>query len=154
MSQNTDIRQQANRKSLVHPLAFLANDFREQIRLKLKQRKHRLQTAHAKILVHLDVEGTRLTELALRAGISKQAMGKLVSELEAIGYVRKAVDETDGRAWRVCFTPKGFALLKDSSAIVDEIWKDYAGLFGEKRLGLFRDELNELYTMVKNRKTT
>jgi DNA-binding MarR family transcriptional regulator len=154
MKMTADIRQHTNRKSLVHPLAFLANDFREQIRLHLKARGHRLQTAHAKILVHLDMEGTRLTELARRAGISKQAMGKLVNELEAIGYVERAVDDSDGRAWKIGFTPKGLALLKDSGEIVEEIWQEYAKLMGEKRLERFRDELNTLYLNVKQRRTS
>lgn len=147
-----DIRKHTNRKSLLHPLAFLADDFREQIRQRLKQRRHRLQTAHAKILIHLDVEGTRLTELAIRAGISKQAMGKLVHQLEAIGYVERVADDGDGRAWKIRFTKKGFALLKDSGAIVEEIWSDYASLVGEKRLEQFRDELNDLYLKVKERR--
>lgn len=146
-----DVRQQANRKSLVHPLAFLADDFRERIRQGLRQRGHHLQTAHTKVLVHLDITGTRLTDLALRAGISKQAMGKLVDELEKLDYICRD-PHSDGRAKTIQFTTKGRKLLKDSSAIVEETWRHYAGQFGERRLRKFRDELNDLYTIIRHSK--
>ena len=146
-----DVRQQANRKSLVHPLAFLAEDFRERIRQGLRQRGHHLQTAHTKVLVHLDLDGTRLTDLARRAHISKQAMGKLVDELENLGYVCRD-PHSDGRAKTIQFTPKGRKLLKDSRAIVDECWQCYADQFGEARLKKFRDELNDLYTAIRHSK--
>lgn len=146
-----DIRQQANRKSLVHPMAFLADDFRERIRQSLRRRGHHLQTAQTKVLVHLDMEGTRLTDLAQRAGISKQAMGKLVDELENLGYVCRD-PHSDGRAKTIQFTQKGRKLLKDSSAIVEESWQHYAEHFGESRLENFRDELNDLYTAIRQSK--
>jgi DNA-binding MarR family transcriptional regulator len=146
-----DIRQQANRKSLVHALAFLADDFRDRIRQSLHQRGHRLQSAHTKVLVHLDMEGTRLTDLAQRAGISKQAMGKLVDEMESLGYVCRD-PHSDGRAKTIQFTQDGLRLLQDSSAIVDESWQYYAQHFGAQRLEKFRDELNELYTVIRKNK--
>lgn len=132
----------------MHPMAFLADDFRERIRRGLRQRNHDLQTAQAKVLVHLDLEGTRLTDLAQRAGISKQAMGKLVDELENLGYVSRAT-HSDGRAKTIQFTAQGLDLLQDSAAIVDEAWQHYARCFGEARLEKFRDELNELYTVIR-----
>lgn len=146
-----DIRHHTNRKSLVHPLAFLANDFRERIRKGLGQRHHQLQPAQAKVLVHMEIEGSRLTDLADRAGISKQAMGKIIDELERQGYVSRVRrdGDADGRAKLIQFTRSGLKLLKDSGDIVDEVWQDYATLFGEKRLAQFRDELNELYRQVK-----
>lgn len=144
-----DIRHHTNRKSLVHPLAFLANDFRERIRLGLKARDHRLQSSHAKVLVHLDIHGSRLTDLAERAGISKQAMGKLIDELEKLGYVTRDT-HSDGRAKVIQFTRKGLKLLKDSGDIVDDAWNDYAKLFGERRLAKFRDELHELYGAIRH----
>jgi len=144
----TDIRHRANRKSLVHPLAFLASDFRERIRAGLRQRDHALQPAHAKVMVHLDLGGTRLTDLAARAGVSKQAMGKLVDELEKLGYVCRE-SHSDGRAKAIHFTSEGSKLLKDSGAIVDDVWHEYAALFGEKRLQRLRDELHEFYDTVR-----
>ncbi|MFM7005174.1 MAG: MarR family transcriptional regulator, partial [Limnohabitans sp.] len=50
---------------------------------------------------HLEVGGTRLTDLAQRAGMTKQAMGTLVDQCEAWGMVRRENDPTDARARRV-----------------------------------------------------
>lgn len=71
-----------------------------------------VSAAHVHITRHLALEGTRLTELAELAGMSKQAMGKLVDQCEAWGLVRREADARDARAKRVCFTEAGLAWLK------------------------------------------
>lgn len=70
-----------------------------------------LTAAHVQITRHLPVEGTRLTDLAARAGVTKQAMGKLVDQCEAWGLVRRTSDQLDARARTVRFTPIGQAWL-------------------------------------------
>ncbi len=71
-----------------------------------------LSASHIHITRHLALEGSRLTELARRAGVSKQAMGKLVQECEAWGLVRRTPDARDARARRVIFTVIGLAWLQ------------------------------------------
>jgi len=93
------------------------------------------------VLEHLPTEGCRLTELARRAGISKQAMGQHVAELEDLGYLDCAADPDDGRAKIVHFSDAGLDLLQDSRDIVDEIWEHYAARIGESRLRRFRTDL-------------
>jgi DNA-binding MarR family transcriptional regulator len=67
--------------------------------------------AHIHITRHLAVEGSRLTDLAQRAGMTKQAMGTLVNQCEAWGMVRRDDDPADARARRVQFTDTGLAWL-------------------------------------------
>lgn len=67
--------------------------------------------AHIHITRHLTREGLRLTDLAQRAGMSKQAMGALVTQCEAWGMVTRERDPTDARARRVQFTTTGLAWL-------------------------------------------
>ncbi|MEY4738412.1 MAG: hypothetical protein RL302_2731 [Pseudomonadota bacterium] len=67
--------------------------------------------AHIHITRHLATEGARLTELALRAGMTKQAMGTLVTQCEAWGLVTRKNDATDARARRIIFTVTGLAWL-------------------------------------------
>ena len=67
--------------------------------------------AHVHITRHLATSGLRLTHLAHRAGMSKQAMGALVNQCEAWGMVTRACDPTDGRARQVRFTAIGLAWL-------------------------------------------
>jgi len=68
--------------------------------------------AHIHITRHLAPEGSRLTELALAAGMSKQAMGTLVDQCEAWGMVVREDDPADARARRVRFTAVGLAWLE------------------------------------------
>ena len=71
-----------------------------------------LSASHIQITRHLPLEGARLTDLAKRAGISKQAMGKLVEQCEAWGLVARGDDLRDARARWVAFTPIGLAWLQ------------------------------------------
>ncbi|WP_076866034.1 MarR family winged helix-turn-helix transcriptional regulator [Bradyrhizobium mercantei] len=63
--------------------------------------------AHVSLTRNLDVEGTRLTELARRASMSKQAMGELVDQCAELGLVDRVADPSDRRARIVMFTPAG-----------------------------------------------
>lgn len=67
--------------------------------------------AHIHITRHLATEGSRLTDLAQSAGMTKQAMGTLVDQCEAWGMVRRAPDPQDARARQVRFTELGLAWL-------------------------------------------
>jgi DNA-binding MarR family transcriptional regulator len=71
-----------------------------------------VSAAHIHITRHLALEGSRLGELAERAGMSKQAMGDLVDQCEAWGLVTREPDPRDGRARVVRFTPTGIAWLQ------------------------------------------
>jgi DNA-binding MarR family transcriptional regulator len=75
--------------------------------------------AHVNLTRNLDVDGTRLTELARRASMSKQAMGELVDQCEDLGLVDRVVDPSDGRARIVTFTPAGLAWLDAFRDAVD-----------------------------------
>lgn len=71
-----------------------------------------LSASHIHITRHLTLEGSRLTELAQRAAMTKQAMGKLVTQCEAWGLVSRQADARDARARRIVFTPAGLAWLQ------------------------------------------
>lgn len=71
-----------------------------------------LSASHVHITRHLALQGSRLTDLAQRANISKQAMGKLVEQCEAWGLVARQDDPHDARARRIVFTPVGLAWLQ------------------------------------------
>ena len=71
-----------------------------------------ISAAHIHITRHLDLQGTRLTELAQKAGMTKQAMGDLVDHCEAWGLVTREPDARDARARVVQFTPTGLLWLQ------------------------------------------
>jgi DNA-binding MarR family transcriptional regulator len=67
-----------------------------------------VRPSHAAMLLNVDRRtGTRLTELARRAGVTKQAIMVLVDELEVAGLVRRTPDPEDGRAKVVRLTARG-----------------------------------------------
>ena len=74
--------------------------------------RDQISAAHIHITRHLALQGSRLTELAQAAGMSKQAMGKLVDQCEAWGLVTREDDPLDARARRVVFTAVGLAWLQ------------------------------------------
>lgn len=71
-----------------------------------------LSASHIHITRHLALEGSRLTDLAHSANMSKQAMGKLVEQCEAWGLVTRLEDPRDARARRIVFTPVGLVWLQ------------------------------------------
>lgn len=71
-----------------------------------------LSVAHINLTRNLDEDGTRLTELARRASMTKQSMSELVDQVERSGLIEKKRDPTDGRAKLVCFTDQGLVWLE------------------------------------------
>lgn len=86
---------------------------------------------HTALISNLDLEGTRITTLAQRAGVSKQAMGQLVVDLEQRGYIERLPDPNDGRASLVKFTEKGWQLLQDAYRVKKTIEAEYTAILGE-----------------------
>lgn len=126
-------------------LMGLVRDFAARAGAELGDRSHAgLQMAHTMVLVHLPLEGGRLTDVAARAGVTKQSMGALVDDMERFGYVTRIPDPDDGRAKRICFTEAGIALLEDSRELVARIWAHYAEILGERRLTTLRNSLAAL----------
>jgi len=74
--------------------------------------RDQISAAIVHITRHLALQGSRLTELAQAAGMSKQAMGHLVDQCEAWGLVTREADPLDARARRVVFTTTGLAWLQ------------------------------------------
>ena len=72
-----------------------------------------ITTHHINATRHLDIAGTRLTDMAKRAAVTKQSMSELVAQLEALGIAARKLDPLDGRARIVYFTPKGLTWLND-----------------------------------------
>lgn len=103
-----------------------------------------LTLTHTALLANLDREGTRITTLAQRVGMTKQSMGQLAHDLETRGYIARMPDPDDRRAARVIFTVAGQQFLRDAHAVVHEIETEYADMLGAERLALLQSALEEL----------
>ena len=92
-------------------LALMAKDDEVPLALSNLAARSQVSAAHIHITRHLALQGSRLTDLAESAGMTKQAMGALVDQCEAWGLVRREADPRDARARLVVFTDTGRAWL-------------------------------------------
>jgi DNA-binding MarR family transcriptional regulator len=105
---------------------------------------HDLRPAHARLMVFLGWNGSRITDIARAQDVSKNAVGQLVTELEALGYVERVPDPADGRAKIVRYTDAGVALIGDAAAIAERLNTEIANIIGVQRLGELRSTLADI----------
>ena len=91
-------------------------------------RKHR-QLAQ-EVLVQLLPE----TGKARRVGISTQAVGQLVDDLEEMGLVIRSPDPDDRRAKRVCFSEQGRQGLLQGLAVLKEVEAELEDAIGSAKM--------------------
>ena len=86
--------------------------FEDRVMELLREAGHaQTRRSHVNLTRHLDLEGTRITELARRAAMTNAAMTELIDQCEALGLVERVPDPNDGRARIVRFTPSGLKWL-------------------------------------------
>lgn len=112
-----------------------------------------LQPAHLAVFQNIEAEGSRTTQLAAKAQITKQSMGYLVDHLEERGYVRRELDPLDGRAKLVRMTERGWQVMDAAFAIVDDLEAEWAAQLGEQRYQQLREGLGELFEIVERSET-
>src|SRR6476661_1108158 len=103
-----------------------------------------IRPAHTAVFQHIEGDGSRLTDLAERAQITKQSMGYLVDYLEQRGYLERRPDPTDRRVALICLTDRGWDQIRAALAIIGAIEDDWARRVGKRRMEELRDVLREL----------
>ncbi|WP_157976574.1 MarR family winged helix-turn-helix transcriptional regulator [Parahaliea mediterranea] len=132
----------ARADNLGHRLVALAGDFSERILARYRAQGYdTIRPVHGALLRNLELEGTRLTTLAARAGITHRAMAKIVDDVAGLGFVARRPDPDDRRASRVHFTARGIRLLRDSSDIIEHIYAGYSALVGAAPLEQLENRL-------------
>lgn len=89
---------------------------------------------HLNLTRNLDAGGTRMTELARRAGVTKQAIGELIVQCEELGLIKRTADPTDARAKLVKFTPRGLEWLEALHAALEQTEAEMQGELGILRV--------------------
>ena len=103
-----------------------------------------IRPAHTAVFQHIQADGSRLSELAEKAQITKQSMGYLVDYLEQRGYLERRPDPTDRRATLICLTERGWDEIRAALAIIAAIEEDWGRRLGKQRLEQLRELLTEL----------
>lgn len=106
--------------------------------------------AHTRMVPHLlDPAGIRITELARRLSVTKQAVGVLIAEMVDARLVRLSVDPEDGRAKLVSLTAEGARAMARGTGLLLEIEKDLARVFGKRRMRVLGQLLGELLEVME-----
>ena len=100
--------------------------------------------AQARVMQRIGPDGTRLTELAEAAQVTKQTASFLVDQLERTGYVRRTPDPTDARARLVRVAERGLAAKPIADAAVAQVEQEWRAHLGERRWTALRDVLTRL----------
>jgi DNA-binding MarR family transcriptional regulator len=100
-----------------------------------------LTRLHGAVIAHLDEEGTRATELARRSGRHKQIIGRIVDELERLGYVERRPEPTDRRAKLVVPTERGREVMRLSDEIILDVERLQAAALGQATYDDFKRTL-------------
>jgi DNA-binding MarR family transcriptional regulator len=100
--------------------------------------------AQARVFQRIAPGGSRLTDLAVQAGITKQSVGFLVDQLESAGYVERVPDPEDGRARLVRIAERGARSVEASRGIVAQVEAEWTAHLGEERMAQLRAILTDL----------
>jgi DNA-binding MarR family transcriptional regulator len=103
-----------------------------------------LRAAHAPVFMAVDPDGTRITELADRTHMTKQAVGELVRYLEGCGYVEVRTDAADRRARVVVLTDRGWSAIDTGEQVIDGFDQWLADAIGEVAVDQLRDALTKI----------
>lgn len=109
------------------------------------------QPSFTALLAHLDTEGTRITTIAKRMDISRQAASKLLQAIEARGYVERLPDPTDSRAVIARHTASGRRLLLTAIEIMQSIEREYEASLGTEGLARLKRLLKRLLAKIDAR---
>lgn len=100
--------------------------------------------AQARVFQRIAPGGSRLTDLADQASITKQSAGFLVDQLERAGYVERVADPSDARARLVRVTERGLQTLPLAASVVSEVEAEWTEHLGKRRMGQLREILAKL----------
>ncbi|WP_369249276.1 MarR family winged helix-turn-helix transcriptional regulator [Streptomyces sp. R41] len=100
--------------------------------------------AQARVMQRIGPNGTRLTDLAEQAQVTKQTAGFLVDQLEKAGYVRRMPDPTDKRARLVCLAERALAAQPVAAGVVAEVEREWETYLGKRRMTQLRQALTML----------
>jgi DNA-binding MarR family transcriptional regulator len=103
--------------------------------------------AQCRVFQRVAPDGSRLTDLADQAQMTKQSASVMVDQLERLGYVRRVPDPTDGRARLIVIEQRGRRAVEVAMATLDEIlseWKTYLGTRNFTLLHQILDQLREI----------
>ena len=103
-----------------------------------------LRMSHVRVMAAIPPEGINVTELARRAGMTKQGCGQFVTYLSGTGHLSTAPDPDDGRVRLVFLSTTGERSMRHVYDALERIEDEFAAQVGPRRFATFRQVLAEL----------
>ena len=119
--------------------------YNEEVAQRIRAAGSELRASHLAVLSHLDVDGTRQTELARRAGLSRQAITQVLDQLERLEVIKRRPDPDDRRAKLIVYTDAGLLELGRGQQLSRELERHYEQRVGPERLQTALSVLADLF---------
>jgi DNA-binding MarR family transcriptional regulator len=111
-----------------------------------------LTAAHLNVLQYPGPHKARPSELAVRTGMTKQALNYLLGQMEDAGYLQRRDDAADQRSKRIHLTSRGDRAVKAIREIVTEVESEWEQQLGPDQFGHLRELLTDLNAVVTSRR--
>jgi DNA-binding MarR family transcriptional regulator len=108
---------------------------------------------HTHVTAYIKAEGSRLTDLAIQARMTRPAMAELVDDLQRLGIVERRPDPSDGRAKLICLTDQGWSAMRTGHHIIAQLEAEYAHLIGDQHFETMCQAMQALLNAQSARST-
>ena len=103
-----------------------------------------LRGSHRRLLQMIPPEGIRITDLARRADMTKQALGEFMDWLEQAGFVASGRAPADGRVRLITRTEQGDAAAIEAQRAIDAVERGWRREIGAARYDAMKQVLRQL----------
>ena len=116
----------------------------ERVRQAMRDAGYDVTVAQSRLAQRIAEDGTRLTELADRAGVTKQTASLLVAALEREGLVERVPDPEDGRARLIRMSTRGREAAQRAMEVVIGVEGEWTAHLGPELTERLREALIRL----------
>lgn len=139
----------AKEESVGQLLFKAARLWNEQAIARIQEKNPRLRSSHTRLLPHIDLQGTKLTDLAARMGVTKQAAGELVDDFEEQGWLERVADPNDKRAKLIRFTANGRRALLSGLELLGTMEAELEKDIGKARMKALGETLVRIIAILE-----
>ncbi len=128
----------------------LVDDIYQRLMNKAKASGYRgLKLSHALVLLQISEQGSRIIDIARNQAVSKQAIGQIANELEALELIQKKADHQDKRAKLLIITPQGIELIRLAASFLQQMDNELAEQVGFETFQQIQNLSYQLFKQLK-----
>ncbi len=140
-----EIHRKFREQTVVRLMRQISRYMYQEIDRRMQLRGHTgLSARHFQVFEYLDLQGSNITQLAQRAGITKQAMSKLVQQIVEVGYIEVHHKPNDFRSYDLHLTKSGFKFLEDAREEVIKTRALISGIIDADEYRRFTETLTKI----------